>query len=82
MENQKGKHGMSAGRVDALSVGGLGLGAAYINWVSTYGSAIVTTLAILVAAVTLAAKVHEFYERWNKRRKEKTGDGPARDEHQ
>lgn len=82
MISRKGKHGMSAGKTDALTVGGLGLGAAYVNWISTYGTAVVTTLAILVAAVTLASRAHEFYEKWRQRRKEKTGDGPERDDNQ
>lgn len=45
---------------DLTVVGGLGAGSAYLNFVSTYGSAVITTLAILVAVVTLVLRVQEF----------------------
>lgn len=69
---------MNLRSTDPITVGGLGAGAAYLNWVSTYGTAVVTTLAILVALVTLVTKVQELRANWRKR-KEMDGDVP--DEH-
>lgn len=66
---------MSFRSTDPITVGGLGAGAAYLNWVSTYGAAVVTTLAIVVALVTLVTKVQELRANWRKR-KEKDGDVP------
>lgn len=51
---------MSTKVSDVTVVGGLGFGAAYMNFVSTYGTAVITTLAILVAVVTLVLRVQEF----------------------
>uniref|UniRef100_A0AAU7J8M3 Holin n=1 Tax=Xanthomonas phage MK21 TaxID=3148942 RepID=A0AAU7J8M3_9CAUD len=53
---------------DLTVVGGLGMGSAYLNFVSSYGSAIITTLAVLVAVVTLALRVQEFIYKLKKQR--------------
>lgn len=53
---------------DLTVVGGLGMGSAYLNFVSSYGSAIITTLAVLVAVVTLALRVQEFLYKLKKHR--------------
>lgn len=66
---------MNLRSTDPITVGGLGAGAAYLNWVSTYGTAVVTTLAILVAILTAYAKVQEIRRNWRKR-KEMDGDVP------
>lgn len=72
---------MSTASTDALTVGGLGLGAAYLNWVATYGTSVVTTLAILIAVVTLVSRVQEFLQaRGKRKKKETTGDGPDNDD--
>lgn len=69
---------MSLKTTDSITVGSLGFGAVYLNWVSTYGTAVVTTLAILIAVVTLAQKVQEMARNWRKR-KEMDGDVPNND---
>ncbi|ACE75767.1 P27 [Xanthomonas phage phiL7] len=53
---------MSTKVSDVTVVGGLGLGSVYMNFVSTYGGAVITTLAILVAVVTLVLRVQEFMQ--------------------
>lgn len=65
---------MTAKTPDAITVGGLGIGAAYLNWVSTYGTAVVTTLAIMVALLTVFTKAQEIVKNW-RNRKERPGDG-------
>lgn len=53
---------MSTKVSDVTVVGGLGFGSVYMNFVSTYGGAVITTLAILVAVVTLVLRVQEFMQ--------------------
>ncbi len=55
---------------DFLAVGGLGAGAAYLNFVSTYGAAIVTTLAILAGVIVLGLR---GYELWAKIKEARNG---------
>lgn len=60
-----------------VQTGSLGAGAAYLNWVSTYGTAVVTTLAILVALLTAANQGRALYlsiRDKRKLKKEKDGD--------
>lgn len=65
---------MSLRPTDPVTVSSLGAGAAYLQWVSTYGTAVVTTLAILVGVLAVASKVMELRSWWIKR-KERPGDG-------
>lgn len=53
-------------KIDLAVISGLGLGAAYLHFVSDYGAAVLTTLAILTAAVTLLLRITEL---WSKRKK-------------
>lgn len=65
---------MSLRPTDPVTVSSLGGAAAYLNWVSTYGASIVTTLAILVGVTALAKNGWDLYDKWRKR-KERPGDG-------
>lgn len=63
--------------ISYVQAGSLGVGAAYLNWVSTYGTAVVTTLAILVALLTAANQGRALYVSFREKRtnnKEKDGD--------
>lgn len=53
-------------KIDLAVISGLSLGAAYLQFVSTYGAVILTTLAILTAVVTLLLRITEL---WSKRKK-------------
>ncbi|UOL49249.1 hypothetical protein [Stenotrophomonas phage BUCT603B1] len=55
---------------DAVTVTSLGAGASYLNWVSTYGASVVTTLAILVAVTALAKNGWDLYDKWRKQKQE------------
>ncbi|WPJ54341.1 hypothetical protein RCIP0075_00019 [Klebsiella phage RCIP0075] len=58
-------------------LGGLGAGAAYLNWVSQYGAVVLTTLGILVAVLTLFNQGRALYLSFRDKRinqKEKDGD--------
>jgi hypothetical protein len=57
-----------------LQAGGLGAGAAYLNWVSTYGTAAVTTLAILVAFLTAVNQGRQLYLSFRRRRTKEEED--------
>ncbi|KOR44983.1 hypothetical protein ADT27_13375 [Xanthomonas oryzae] len=54
---------------DVAVVGSLGAGSVYINFISTYGSVLITSLAILVAGITLVLRVQEFIYKHRKEKK-------------
>lgn len=51
----------------------LGLAAGYLNFISMYGAAIVTTIAIIVGIVNLANGVMTFMEKRRKKKEEARG---------
>lgn len=69
-------------RFAVVQAGSLGAGAIYLNWVSTYGAALVTTLAILVAALTAVNQGRALYLSFRDKRanKQKEKDGDVHDE--
>ncbi|WBK39662.1 holin protein [Xanthomonas phage L522] len=54
---------------DVAVVGSLGAGSIYMNFISTYGSVLITSLAILVAGITLVLRVQEFIYKYRKEKK-------------
>ncbi|ABV26560.1 holin [Xanthomonas phage Xop411] len=54
---------------DVAVVGSLGAGSIYMNFISTYGSVLITSLAILVAGITLVLRVQEFIYKYRKEQK-------------
>lgn len=49
--------------VEVMRVAPLGAGAVYLQFVSTYGSAILTTLGVVYAIVNITLRIKEHLER-------------------
>jgi hypothetical protein len=60
------------GRSGMFATSSLGIAAVYLNFISMYGAAIVTTLAIVVGLVNLVNGVMTFMEK-RKKKKEAAG---------
>lgn len=52
---------MNSKTTDNAAVVGITLAAAYVNFISSYGQVVLTTLAILTAAVIFALRLKELF---------------------